>query len=53
VGADQNFEAFLREWTNERIWPMGDFLDDGDFKAAGVIFTVGGGTPAGRARLYS
>ena len=30
MGADQNFEAFLREWTNERIWPMGDFLDDGD-----------------------
>ena len=27
MGADQNFEAFRRE---ERIWPMGDFLDDGD-----------------------
>jgi len=26
---------------------------EAEFKAAGVIFTVGGGTPAGRARLYS
>ena len=28
MGADQNLEAFLREWTS--IWPLGDFLDDGD-----------------------
>jgi hypothetical protein len=27
VGADQDFEAFLREWTEERIWPVDDFLD--------------------------
>jgi hypothetical protein len=27
VGADQDFEAFLREWTKERIWAVDDFLD--------------------------
>ena len=27
VGADQDFEAFLREWTKERIWAIDDFLD--------------------------
>ena len=30
MGADQDYEAFLHEWTNERIWPMGDLLNDGD-----------------------
>jgi hypothetical protein len=30
MGADQDYEAFLREWTDQRIWPMGDLLDDGD-----------------------
>jgi hypothetical protein len=26
MGADQDFEAFLREWANERIWSGGDSL---------------------------
>jgi hypothetical protein len=30
MGAEQDFQAFLREWTNERIWPMGDLLNDSD-----------------------
>jgi hypothetical protein len=30
VGADQDFEAFLREWAEEYIWPVEDFLDDRD-----------------------
>jgi hypothetical protein len=30
MGADQDYEAFLREWTNEHICPMGDLLDDRD-----------------------
>jgi len=25
--ADQDFEAFLRAWSGERIWPTNDFLD--------------------------
>jgi hypothetical protein len=32
VGADQEFDAFLREWTEEYIWPIEDFLDDRDQK---------------------
>ena len=28
--ADQNFEAFLREWTENRIWPTDDFLESRD-----------------------
>jgi hypothetical protein len=27
VGADQDFEAFLREWAEEYIWPVENFLD--------------------------
>jgi hypothetical protein len=27
MDSDQDFAAFLREWTSERIWPMDDFLD--------------------------
>src|SRR5450755_1532646 len=30
VGADQDFEAFLREWAEEYIWPVEDFLDNRD-----------------------
>ncbi len=30
MGADQDFEAFLREWTNDRVWPMRDLLDAED-----------------------
>jgi hypothetical protein len=30
VGADQDFETFLREWAEEYIWPVEDFLDDRD-----------------------
>jgi hypothetical protein len=30
VGADQDFEAFLREWAAEHIWPIEDFLNDRD-----------------------
>ena len=30
MGAGQDYEAFLREWTNERIRPMGDLLDNRD-----------------------
>ena len=30
MGADQEFDAFLREWTEEYIWPIEDFLDDRD-----------------------
>jgi hypothetical protein len=30
VGGDQDFESFLREWGNERIWAVEDFLDDHD-----------------------
>jgi hypothetical protein len=30
LGANHDFEAFLHEWMDERIWPMGDLLDDGD-----------------------
>jgi hypothetical protein len=26
MGSDQDFEAFLREWANERIWSGGDSL---------------------------
>jgi hypothetical protein len=26
MGADRDFEAFLREWANERIWSSGDSL---------------------------
>jgi hypothetical protein len=26
MGSDQDFEAFLREWANERIWSSGDSL---------------------------
>jgi hypothetical protein len=26
MSADQEFEAFLREWANERIWSGGDSL---------------------------
>jgi hypothetical protein len=32
VGADQDFDAFLHEWTEERIWPVEDFLDERDQK---------------------
>ncbi len=32
MGADQEFDAFLREWTEEYIWPIEDFLDDRDQK---------------------
>jgi hypothetical protein len=32
VGADQDFDAFLREWAEEHIWPVEDFLDDRDQK---------------------
>ena len=32
MGADQDFDAFLREWTEERIWPVEDFLDERDQK---------------------
>jgi hypothetical protein len=27
VGADQDFDAFLREWVNARIWAVENFLD--------------------------
>jgi len=27
VGTDQDFDAFLREWTKERIWAIDDFLE--------------------------
>jgi len=30
VGADQDFDLFLREWTEERIWRVDDFLDHRD-----------------------
>jgi hypothetical protein len=30
VRADQDFDAFLREWAEEYIWPVEDFLDDRD-----------------------
>jgi hypothetical protein len=30
VGADQDFEAFLREWAAEHVWPVEDFLNDRD-----------------------
>jgi hypothetical protein len=30
MGADQDYEAFLHEWTNDRIWPTGDLLNEGD-----------------------
>jgi hypothetical protein len=30
MGADQDFQSFLREWTNDRILPTGDFLDPAD-----------------------
>jgi hypothetical protein len=30
VDGDQDFETFLREWTDERIWANGGFLDDRD-----------------------
>ena len=30
MGADQDFESFLRDWTNARILPTGDFLDPPD-----------------------
>jgi hypothetical protein len=26
MGSDQDFEAFLRDWANERIWSSGDSL---------------------------
>ena len=32
VGADQNFDAFLHEWTEVHIWPVEDFLDERDQK---------------------
>jgi hypothetical protein len=32
MGADQDFDAFLREWAEEHIWPVEDFLDDRDQK---------------------
>jgi hypothetical protein len=32
VGVDQDFDAFLRAWTEEHIWPVEDFLDDRDQK---------------------
>jgi hypothetical protein len=32
VGADQDFDAFLREWAEEHIWPVEGFLDDRDQK---------------------
>jgi hypothetical protein len=32
VGADPDFDAFLREWAEEHIWPVEDFLDDRDQK---------------------
>jgi hypothetical protein len=30
IETEKHFEAFLREWANERIWPMDDFLDLSD-----------------------
>jgi hypothetical protein len=30
VGADRDFEAFLREWAEEYIWPVEEFLDHRD-----------------------
>jgi hypothetical protein len=27
---EADFEAFLRRWTDERIWAVDDFLDDDD-----------------------
>ena len=30
MGADQDFESFLRDWTNDRILPTGDLLDPAD-----------------------
>jgi hypothetical protein len=30
VGADQDFDAFLRKWAEEYIWPVEDFLDNRD-----------------------
>jgi hypothetical protein len=30
MGVDQDYEAFLREWTKDRIRPTGDLLDDRD-----------------------
>jgi hypothetical protein len=32
VGADQDFDAFMREWAEEYIWPIEDFLDERDQK---------------------
>ena len=32
MGADQDFDAFLHEWTEEHIWPVEDFLDERDQK---------------------
>jgi hypothetical protein len=32
LGADQDFNAFLCKWTEERIWPVEDFLDERDQK---------------------
>ena len=32
MDADQEFEAFLREWTSQRIWPTGDFLGSRDLE---------------------
>lgn len=28
--ADQDFEAFLRVWTESTVWPTGDFLESRD-----------------------
>ena len=30
MGADRDFEAFLREWAEEYIWPVEEFLDHRD-----------------------
>jgi hypothetical protein len=30
MDADRDFEAFLREWTEQRIWSVDDFLGEAD-----------------------
>jgi hypothetical protein len=32
MDADEDFETFLDAWTNERLWPMGDLLDNRDLQ---------------------
>jgi hypothetical protein len=32
AASDQDFDAFLRGWAEEHIWPVEDFLDDRDQK---------------------